>query len=286
MGKLVVLGGPTAAGKSALAIRCAEAFDIHLVSADAMTVYRKLNIGTAKPSKSELEIHTHHCVDVCDIDEEYSVADFVSTVESLLKGNKPVLVAGGTPFYLAALTTPLADLPSANAQIRSELAKLTDAHDELRRIDPTSADRIHPNDLVRVHRAIEVFRISGKTLTQLQLEGAEKRPLAKDVVWLDPEPTRIKIDTRLNRMVEEGYVEEVETLLSKGWDPQLKPFCSFAYKHMVSHIEGVTSLEEAIRKTSRDTWRLARKQRTWARGQDWKPLNVEQSWGLLKSSLT
>ena len=165
---VLLIGGPTAAGKSGLAIEIAEAYGAVVVSADAMTVYRGLDIGTAKPTPQERERVAHHCIDVRELHEEFNVSDFVAEVDRVRGSNPRVIIAGGTPFYLAALVRPMAVLPAPDPQIRSELEALGDPWGLLSQVDPVMAQKLHPNDRVRVVRALEVFRITGSPMSVVQ----------------------------------------------------------------------------------------------------------------------
>ena len=262
---ILVIGGPTAAGKTAAAIHVACLWGAHIVGADAMQVYRGLDIGTAKPPRSVLRRFPHACVDVRDLDEEFSVADFVATVDELAKRTERIVVVGGTPFYLRALLRPLAPLPGADKALREELEALPDPHATLREVDPVLAEKLHPNDRVRVVRALEVARLTGRPLSEIQRDDTPPHR-AIEAVWIDRPDLDARIDARLHRMVDRGYFEEIVRVLAAGATGQEKPLRSFGYVHLVAWARGEIGREEAIRRTSRDTRRLARKQRTWARG--------------------
>ena len=272
---MLIIGGPTAAGKSDAALMVAERFGAHIVSADAMTVYRHMDIGTAKPDAETLARIPHGCINVRDPDEDFSVADFVEAVEAARREHAHVVIAGGTPFYLAALVRPLAPLPEADPAVRAELELLADPHARLQQVDPVLAERLHPNDRVRVIRALEVFTLTGTPLSVLQKRPPARPALPAEVVWLDRAQLRARIDRRLASMMEDGYRDEVVALLQAGWGRDLKPMKSFAYRHLVAHVLDGVELSEAIRLTARDTWRLARKQRNWARSMGWQPGTVD-----------
>lgn len=272
---VLIIGGPTATGKSAAALQVAERYGAVIVSADAMTVYRHMDIGTAKPAPSTLARYPHRCIDVREPDEEFTVGDFVEAVEQAQREHEHVVVAGGTPFYLAALVRPHAPMPQGDPVVRAQLEALADPHARLAVVDPQSAQRLHRNDRVRVVRALEVFALTGTPMSELQRRPPARPPLAAEVVWLDREGLRARIDQRLASMLEAGYRDEVAGLLQAGWSADLKPMKSFAYRHLVAHLCDDIELDEAIRRTARDTWRLARKQRTWARGMGWLPGTVD-----------
>jgi tRNA dimethylallyltransferase len=271
---VLILGGTTAAGKSALAMELADRWGAGIVSADAMTVYRGMDIGTAKPSREERARVPHACIDVREPDQDFSVADFVAAFEAASTGQRHTLVVGGTPFYLSALVRPLAAMPSSDAAVRAQLEALDDPHSQLREVDPAAAQRLHPNDRMRVIRALEVHALSGQTLTDLHALGGRTEPVAAECVWMDRDGLAERVDGRLSQMVEAGYVDEVRALLTAGWGAELKPMRAFAYRHMVACVVGELALDEALRLTARDTWQFARKQRTWARGMSWEPADA------------
>ncbi len=265
----LILTGPTASGKSALALDLARRHGAVIVSADAMTVYRQLDIGTAKPTTAEREAARHFCVDIRDPEEDFSVEEFVEICRAVCAEHPRVIIAGGTPFYLSALVRPLAELPSADPGVRAELERLPDPHAELLRVDPETAARLHPNDRVRVIRALEVYRLTGTAMSALHARGPRRTPLDAPVVWLDREHLRGRIDARIEQMVKAGYLDEVRAVLAGGCPPDARPLRSFAYRHLVAHLRGELTLDEALRRTARDTWRFARKQRTWGRSMGW-----------------
>ena len=267
---VLILGGPTAAGKSDLAVELALRFDARIVSADAMTVFRGLDVGTAKPDAETLARVTHDCIDVCELDEHFSVADFVAATRRAAAEAGRVIVVGGTPFYLRALVAPLARLPPAAPTLRAELEAIEDLHAALAAVDPPAAARLHPNDRVRLVRALEVHRLTGRTLTDIHAENATDPVLAHRLVWLDRAGLRERIGLRLEAMLAGGYVEETQRALARVAGEVPRPLRSFSYRHLVESLQGDLDLAEAVRRTERDTWRFARKQRTWARSQGWE----------------
>lgn len=272
--QVVVLGGPTAAGKSAAALELAATLGAVIVCADAMTVFRGLDVGTAKPTAADRAAVPHFGLDTVDPDGEWSVADFVAEVERARGRFARVLVVGGTPFWLRALVTPLARLPPADPALRVQLEALPDLHGALAAVDPASAARLHPNDRVRLVRALEVFHLTGEPLSTLHAAGAARPPLADAVVWMDHPALRERIDARLDTMLADGaYRAETEAAIA-AHGPTVRALRSFAYTHMVDWVQGRISAAEARDSTARDTWVCARKQRTWARSQGWEPLDV------------
>jgi len=280
---VLILGGTTAAGKSDLAIELSERYGAAIVSADAMTVFRGMDVGTAKPSAQVLERIPHACVDVVEPDEPFSVADFVDSFEATKAANQNVLVVGGTPFYLAALVRPMADMPAADPEIRAELEALEVPHERLSEVDPESAARLHPNDRVRVIRALEVHAITGRTMTELHAQGGRTLPVQAAIAWLDSDDLDARISQRLQQMAESGYADEVRRLLQEGYGPQLRPMRAFAYRHIVEHVQDGLEFDEALRRTGRDTRRFARKQRTWARGMNWRAVTRDEVLSVAKT---
>ena len=280
MRPVLVIGGPTAAGKTRLALRIACVWGAALVSADAVQVYRGMDIGTAKPPPSVLRRFPHGALDVRDPDEDFSVSDFLDAVHAARAASDRVVVVGGTPFYLSALVRPLAPMPASDPTVRARLEALPDPHARLAEVDPAAAARLHPNDRVRVIRALEVHALTGRPLSEVHEAGrATAPPFPVEVVWLDPgvELVSARIEARLDDMLARGYLDEVRRLLDRGYGPELKPMRSLGYKHLAEHLSGQLDLDEAVQRTLRDTRRLARKQRTWARGLGWAPATTEDA---------
>lgn len=267
---VLIIAGPTAAGKTDAALEVARRFDVALVSADAMQVYRGMDIGTAKPDADTLARFPHACIDVRDPDQDFSVADFTREVQRVRRTARGVVVVGGTTFWLASLVQPLADLPEADAELRAELEALDDPHARLVAVDPVAAERLHPNDRVRIVRALEVHALSGRTLTELWAEGPGRAAIDAPVTWLDHDDLRPRLGRRLDQMMAQGYLDEVRGLVERGYGLEHKPMRSLGYRHLGDHIRQGLPLDEAVRRTERDTWRLARKQRTRGRGMDWQ----------------
>ncbi|HJN75385.1 MAG TPA: tRNA (adenosine(37)-N6)-dimethylallyltransferase MiaA [Myxococcota bacterium] len=261
---ILVVGGPTATGKTAAAIEVARRFDVELVSADAMQVYRGLDVGTAKPEPAVLAEFPHHGIDIREPHEHFDAADFAAMVDALV--GRDLVVAGGTGFYLRALLVGLAPTPEPDPELRAEIALLGDPHALLSELDPVLAERLHPNDRVRVSRGIEVFRQTGRRLSDIQAEHAFDTPRCASVrLHLDRDDLAGRIDARVLSMMERGYLEEVRGLLAAGVPPECKPMRSLGYRWLTAHCRGEIDRDEAIRRTQRDTRRLARKQRTMLR---------------------
>ncbi len=277
--KVVAIVGPTATGKTPLALSLALKFRGEIISADSVQVYRGLDIGTAKPSMEERGLVPHHLIDILDPDEEYSAALFRSHADGIirrlhLEGTAP-FVAGGTGLYLKVLSRGLFHGPGENPGLRSSLRRRAEAeggdglHRELEVVDPTAAARIHPHDIFRVIRALEVCAQSQKPISQFQGEhGFRENPYSVLKIGLlhEREELYARIDSRVENMVEMGWVEEVRSLLSRGYSPNLRCMRSLGYRHIVSYLRGEIDLPRAVLWTKRDTRRYAKRQITWFHG--------------------
>ena len=261
-----MLGGPTATGKTAAATAVADAFGAIIVSADAMQVYRGMDIGTAKPTAEELARWPHQLLNIRDPHEAYNAADFAGDCDALIAEHPRVVVAGGTGFYIRALLTGLAPAPPSDPELRAEFGQLEDPHALLQEQDPVLAERLHPNDKVRVIRGLEVFRMTGRRLSEIHAEHDLSVPRHAAVrLMLDRDDLAERIDTRVISMMETGYMAEVQGLLDAGITPDLKPMKSLGYKWLSQQLLDGLDPAEALRLTQRDTRRFARKQRTMFR---------------------
>ncbi|VAV85445.1 tRNA dimethylallyltransferase [hydrothermal vent metagenome] len=274
--KLLVIVGPTASGKSNLSLEVAERFDAEIVSVDSMLVYKGMDIGTAKPTAAELLSVPHHMIDIVEPDAEFSAADYMKratiAIEDITARGKRALVAGGTGLYLRALLEGIFEGPSRSNELRREFAEaierdgLAALHVELAAVDPEAAARIHPNDATRIVRALEVYRITGRSISSLQKEQAlTESPYETLKIGLTKERAELYtgIDRRVDAMMDAGLLEEVRGLLRKGYSSQLRPMQALGYKEMVSHIEGVVGLSEAIEALKKNTRNFAKRQFTW-----------------------
>ncbi len=276
--RLVIISGPTASGKSSLAVELALTFGAEVISADSMQVYRLMDIGTAKPALSERRGIPHHLIDVVNPDEEYTAARFMLDASSKVKeirgrGKLPI-VAGGTGLYIKALTQGLFPGPEASPALRQELLEVASIegrgalHGMLKKIDPEGAAAIHPNNLNRVIRAIEVYELSGRTISGLQREHAfADAPYECLKIGLDVERQSLydAIGTRVDKMVGDGLLEETRSLLSSGYGYDLKPMRGLGYKEMCDFLAGSCQLEEAVELIKRNTRHYAKRQLTWFR---------------------
>lgn len=275
----IFLMGPTAAGKTQLAMKLCQALPCDVISVDSALVYKGMDIGTAKPSLAEQAVIPHQLIDLLDPKDAYSAADFrrdalAAMAKSHAAGRIPLLV-GGTMLYFKALLEGLSPLPSANAQIRAEIAAQAQQHGwealhrELAQIDPVAAARIHPNDPQRLSRALEVFRISGKTLTQLTERKGD--PLPYKVLQFAIAPTERaelhqRIALRFQQMLEQGFEEEVRVLYERAdLHPELPSIRCVGYRQMWDYLAGDVSYDEMIARGLAATRQLAKRQLTWLR---------------------
>ena len=273
MRRLLIITGATATGKSALAQALARLRGAHIVSIDALKVYRGMDIGTDKPPKKVRAEITHHMLDLVEPSEKYSVARYIHDVRPLLERLQaeriPFLLEGGTPLYIKALTEGLFEGVGENADLRRQLEEeaarhsTKHLHERLAQVDPVAAAKIHPNDKRRIIRALEVYMLTGMRISDLQREFGRVR-LARFVVvlWRGRDELRRLISQRVRSMFERGFVEEVAGLVERGG---LGPTASQAagYSEVLAYLEGKISLKEAMRRTATRHWQLARRQMVW-----------------------
>jgi tRNA dimethylallyltransferase len=275
---LIIVAGPTASGKTSVALKLARLFNGEIVGADSMQIYRKMNIGTATPTAEELDGIKHHMLDIVNPDEEYDGARFVAdadrVIEDITKRGKRVIIAGGTGMYIRLLLKGMHNAPAPDPDIRAELLKKAnnlgwpELHKELVQKDKISGEKLHPNDGVRIIRALEVLYQTGIPMSQWQKEHnfAISRYKFKMLgVLRDKEILNERINFRVKQMMKDGFVEEVNNLLHGGYSKDLKPMQALGYKRVVQYINGEMNLEEAIIDTMTDTRRFAKRQRTWFR---------------------
>lgn len=276
--KLVIILGPTASGKSELAVRLAERLDGEIVNADSMQVYRGMDIGTAKPSPELCRRVPHHLLDVVEPDVNFSAADFqaaASRVIGEIQGRgKRVFVVGGTGLYIKSLLQGLVDSPRADESLRAELESLAGIegkevfHRRLAEVDPVTAARLHPNDRVRIVRALEVFMMTGRPISSYRDEhgfSGDYYDCHKIGLSVEREELYRRVEERVDRMMAGGLVEEVRRLLAAGYDRSLKSMRSIGYKEVCAYLAGECTLEDAVSLVKRDTRHYAKRQLTWFR---------------------
>jgi len=285
--------GPTAAGKTDLAIELTKVLPCELISVDSALVYRGMDIGTAKPSKAQLAEYPHRLIDILDPAQSYSAADFRSDAlaamaEITARGNIPLLV-GGTMLYFKALLDGLADMPAADAQVRAQLEADAQAfgwqslHDQLAVVDPVSAARIHPNDPQRLIRALEVYRVSGMSMTahreqqtaqstEAAASGRQQLPYTVANLAIAPADRKVlhqRIALRFEQMLDQGFLDEVLALRSRGdLHSGLPSIRAVGYRQVWDHLDGKLTRDEMQERGIIATRQLAKRQFTWLRSWD------------------
>jgi len=275
---VVVVCGPTGIGKTRTAIDLSRRFGGEIVGADSMQIYRSMDIGTAKPTAAEQACVTHHMVDVVDPDVPYDAARYARDAGKVVRdlhqrGLVPV-VAGGTGLYIKALIYGLFDSRPPDPEYRRQLEQAADVHGtaylhaRLTDCDPAAAAGIHKNDRFRIIRALETFRATGRPISALQQEHRFTRPrfaAFKIGLTMPRQALYERIDRRVDQMVAEGLLEEVRSLLDRGYPAGLKSMQSIGYRHMADYLQGSVPWKETLRLLKRDTRRYAKRQFTWFR---------------------
>jgi tRNA dimethylallyltransferase len=273
--------GPTGTGKSRLAMQIADRFGgaIEIVNADSRQFYRGMDIGTAKPSPEDRRRTAHHLIDVRDPDQPLDVAEFAKMARDAIadiaaRGRFPMVV-GGSGLYLRVIRVGIFEGPRASGEIRRRLGVVADErgveflHERLRQVDPAGANRIGVNDLYRIVRALEVFELTGETISAHQGRHRFGEPSGYDALTVGLEIDRKKlyatIDERFDAMIGAGFVEEVRALIARGHSPERPPLSTIGYKQVAAHLRAEMTLAEAIALAKRDSRRLAKRQLTWFR---------------------
>ncbi len=276
---IIAIVGPTASGKTRLSVELAAELGAEIISFDSMQIYKGMDIGTAKPTIEERRGIPHHMIDIADPREDYSVSRFVEEADKILQDilsrNKPVVLVGGTGLYIDSLIKGLEFAPLPQSGVREELTAIAETRgievlmERLRAVDPESAERIHPSNQKRVIRALEIYLESGKTMTQHNLESQEKAdkydPLWIGLDYVNREALYGRINKRVDLMVEEGLLQELEGLLAQGIPEKATSMQAIGYKELMGYIHGECSLEEATDLLKQSSRRYAKRQRTWFR---------------------
>lgn len=279
--RIVIICGPTGIGKTSIAVELARDVGGEIVSADSMQVYRRMNIGTATPSADEQAAVRHHLIDVVDPDEAFDAAEFArrahAVIADIAARHLIPFVVGGTGLYIKALLYGLfrarpAD-PDVLARLRREAkdAGAQRLHDRLRQRDPASAGRIHPNDTFRIVRALEVIESTGEPVSAHRRRHGfteTNYQAFKIGLTMDREALYARIDARVEVMLRQGLLKEVERLVASGYSPDLKSMQSIGYRHMLAFCAGETTWQEAVDTLKRDSRRYAKRQFTWFRADD------------------
>lgn len=285
---VICLMGPTAAGKTDLAVELVDRLPLAIVSVDSAMVYRGMDIGTAKPDATVLARAPHRLIDICDPADPYSAARFradaLGEIGQILASGRVPLLVGGTGLYFRALETGLSDLPAADRAVRARLATegavfgWAHLHRRLSGVDPVAAQRIHPNDPQRIQRALEVWELTGRPMSSLQAEPGQPLPYGLVKLVLAPagrELLRERIVQRFHAMLAAGFEAEVQGLLDRGdLSPDLPSLRAVGYRQMVGHLLGEYDRATMVARAIQATAQYAKRQMTWLRaeaGAAWLP---------------
>ena len=271
----ILILGVTAGGKGKLAFELAKKMNAEIISIDSMKVYRRMDIGTAKPSKEVQKQLNYHLIDVVEPSESFSVDTFLSLTEQAIKDieakGKPVVAVGGTAMYIKALLHGIFDGPSTDDNIRRQLKEqiaqvgLAELHKKLAVVDPAAAERIHPNDEKRIIRAMEVYELTGKPISDFQQQFSTE---PKDD-WLvlglqrDKADASSRINARVKKMIELGLVDEVKALLAEPKPLSQQARCAIGYAEIIDYLEDKETIDKTVEKIKINTRRFAKAQRTW-----------------------
>lgn len=272
------LAGPTACGKSATSIILADRLNAEIISLDSMAIYRGMDIGTAKPSKQDLQRVAHHLIDIAEPYQEYSVAEFVRhaarVAEEIIGRQRVPLFVGGTGLYLRSVLRGLFEGPEPDWSFRKSMEQLAIEngpqwlHDKLAACDPVTAARLHLNDMRRIIRALEVFELTGRPIS----EDQQHHPLSmidrpRVVAWLEPprDWLRARIDLRVDQMISDGWLEETRDLMKLQPPPSRTARQALGYRELIGHLNGQLTLEAAVERIKISTRQFAKRQHTWFR---------------------
>jgi tRNA dimethylallyltransferase len=275
---ILILAGPTAVGKTDVSIQLAQEIGAEIVSADSMQIYRGMDIGTAKPTPEQRKLVYHHMIDVVAPDQPYSVGDYLrdarAAIDGILASGGTPIVVGGTGLYIRALMKGLFHGPPADLDLRERLLQReteggTGAlYSDLVKVDPEAAVKIHPNDLRRTVRALEVYYLRDRKLSDFQREHAfQDRPYHFRLMFIVRSRSELyaRIEKRVDHMIAAGLEDEVRTLMERGYHQELSSMLGLGYQHFLNFIHAKTSREEAVSLLKRDTKRFAKRQFTWFR---------------------
>lgn len=275
MGKVIVIVGPTCSGKTKLSLILAEKFKTEIISADSRQVYKKINIGTAKPTDKELKKVKHHFISELDLDQKFDANDFEKKSEliitNLLNNNKIPIVVGGSGLYIRALIDGITDSVGTDEEVRAELHELRQKfgneylYNELKNVDPKSANNMLPQNWKRVMRALEVYKVTGNPIWKHHLSQPKKEKfnfVQIGLMWAR-EDLYFNINKRVDWMFENGLVEEVKAILAEGYSKNLNSLNTVGYKEVIEYLDRKILLEQAIELVKRNTRRYAKRQMTW-----------------------
>ncbi len=276
--------GPTASGKTDIAIELCRRFPFDVISVDSALVYRGMDIGTAKPDAATLRVTPHRLIDIRDPEDSYSAGDFVrdamTSMRAIFESGRTPLLVGGTMMYFRSLTAGMAELPPADAEVRAAIDAEAEEHgwpamhDELRQVDPAAAERINPNDSQRIQRALEVYRVSGRALSTWQQSATAStasEQIGFEKLALRVEPRSLlheRIALRLERMLDAGFLDEIRRLMQRpGLHRESPAMRAVGYRQFWTHLAGECSFDEARAMAQAATRQLAKRQITWLRSE-------------------
>ncbi|MXV77179.1 tRNA (adenosine(37)-N6)-dimethylallyltransferase MiaA [Candidatus Poribacteria bacterium] len=276
--KLICLLGPTAVGKTEISIQLAQRLNAEIVSVDSRQIYRQVDIGTAKPTPEEQQAAPHYLIDCVDITQPFSVADYQALADEAIveiqDRGKQVLLVGGAGLYFRSIVDGLFEGPAADPSFRKRLEQealqqgADTLHNRLRACDPESAERIHPNNLTRVIRALEVYELTGTPMSEHQQQwkhGNQRYPFIAFGLTMPREILYRRIEQRVDIMLANGLIAEVESLLAEGYSRDTFALQSFGYKELIAYLDGQCTYIEAIEQLKQNTRRFAKRQLTWFR---------------------
>jgi tRNA dimethylallyltransferase len=275
--RLVALVGPTGAGKTDLGIALAQQFNAEIVNADSRQVYRRLDVGSAKPTAAQRAAVAHHLVDIVDPNEPFDCARFrrlaLDAIADITRRGKRALIVGGTGLYVKVLLHGLFDAPSRDPALRARLLRAEEElpgalHQQLQAVDPPSAARLHPHDHIRLIRALEVYALSGRPMSAWQAEhhfGNDQFDALVIGLSLPRPALYARITARCQTMIDHGLVDEVRRLYADGFPPDLPALRSPGYREIGDHVRGLCDLPTAVARMARATRQLAKRQLTWFR---------------------
>lgn len=297
---VIVIVGPTCSGKTFLSLKLAGKLNTEIISADSRQFYKKLDIGTAKPTKSELNKIKHHFINSLDIDEEYSASRYEKEAEIIInqlhRKNKIPIVTGGSGLYLTALTKGIFDTADKDEHYRAELLELRNKygneylHNKLIEVDPESAKKMIPQNWKRIIRALEVYHLTGEPIWKHHLKQKKEIRFNYHLFGLNwkREVLYNRINERVDTMIKDGLVEEVKSVLAEGYDPKLNSLNTVGYKEIISYLDGEINLERAVELIKRNTRRYAKRQVTWFKKDEnifWFDVNDEKELLSISESL-
>lgn len=275
-GRVLVILGPTGVGKTKVSLEVADKLHGEIICADSRQIYRFMDIGTAKPEPEERRRIVHHLIDIVDPDEKFTVADFAreakKIITDLMARKKQPVVVGGTGLYMRALTKGFFKGPGADTRVREKLKKQAKEkgkaflHKKLGEIDPKAANKIHPNNLIRVIRALEVYELTGVPISQLQKNGDyQKKEFDFVKIGLNVKREKLyeNIEKRVDQMINQGLLKEVRKLKELGYSEDLAPLKTLGYKELFSYLKGDLCLPEAVDMIKKNTRNYAKRQLTW-----------------------